>query len=809
MSKGLEGLKVLELGGGIPAATATKLLADLGATVVKVEPPGGDPVRRRAPFRNGTPDPECSGVFLNLNANKRSIVLDYATPAGRDRLDPLAREADILIHGFQHRELAALGIDQERFSAVNPGLVVVAITPFGLSGPYRDYAAADLQLIHAGGWGYLCPQPGSDPALPPIKPFGQHALVQAGLHAACVALAAQHAATRDGVGERIDLSVQEVVALLLGKSLLDYTYAGRVFTRLGKRANCPSGFFPCKDTDIFIHVSEEAQWKRLVTLLGKPELAEREGFHPREVRGENAALVEAELKPLLAKWSAEELFVKAQENRICACQTFRYEGLTTHEHLRARGFVVPHEHPRAGKLVLPGAPYRLDHGWWNIRRPAPLLGEANAEQARAFGAADAARAAWRAPRAAPAGGQPGRPLAGVRVLDFTWVWAGPYATLLLASLGAEVLKVESKHRPDRTRRAINFPQELGPGLDHCGTFNNLCQAKQSVSLNLSHPEGVAQARALARSCDVVISNFGTGVMEKLGMGREALHAANPHLVICAISGFGQTGPYRHFTGYGQAIVAQGGVSAQTGYEGGKPTEVATAYGDPNAGVYAAFAIIAALAARERFGGGQFIDVSLWETMVATGFEGWMNHTLGNLPYQPMGDHDPYWAPHNLYRCAGQDAWVALACTEEGHWQALSRAIGRPELADDPRFRSAALRKRHERELDALLGAWCAPRDPWSVTRALQAAGVPSFPSLDMQQLAEDPHLKARDYLMWHHHPKVGVRATNGMPWRFVNRPWVVPGRAPLLGEHTEAVLETVAGLTPAEIARLREEHALE
>jgi len=804
MGKGLEGLNVLELGGGITAAVATKLMADLGATVVKVEPPGGDPARAEGPFRGGVPDPEAGGLFLGLNANKRSLVLDLAAPQERERLHRLIARADVLVHNVAPAAQAALGIDPKRFAALNPRLVQLSITPYGMTGPYRDYAEADLTLIHGGGWGYVCPSPGMTPDLPPLKPFGRHALIQAGLHGGFVALAAAFDAMHSGRGEVIDLSVHEVVASLLGRHLMEHTYTGRIPTRLTPRTNCPSGFFPCKDTAVFIHVSEEAQWKRFVTMLGRPELAEMEGFHPREVRGANSAQVEAALLPLLAEWTAEELFLAAQENRVCVCQVFGFDGLAAHEHLRARGFVAEQHHPRAGRIVMPGAPYALQGDWWALRSPAPALGELNGQGDDVFGEPPALRRGARRPN-----GRDRRPLAGIRVLDFTWVWAGPYTTFCLSNLGAEVFKVESAHRPDRTRRANNYPPELGSGLNRMGTFNALGQGKKSVSLNLATDEGKALARRMALACDVVISNFGTGVMERLGMGAADLHAEKPDLVIAAISGFGHTGPYRRYTGYGQAICAQGGLSAQTGYPGGEAQEVATAYGDPNAAIYVAFAIAAALVARDRYGGGQFIDASLWETMAATSFEGWLNHALGNPPYKPMGNRDPRCAPHNLYRCRGDDAWLALAVTREAQWPALCAAMGQPALAADPRFADHAARKAHEDELDALIGAWAAGQDPWEATARLQAAGVAAFPSVNLKELVEDPHLAARDFFTRIPHPEVGVRLCPGTPWRFRHRPWAVPDRAPLLGEHTDAVLGGVLGLDAAELATLRAAGALE
>ncbi len=226
MSNGLEGLQVIEVSHGFVAAMSAKLLADLGATVVKIEPPGGDAARQRGPFRAGVADPEGSGSYLFLNSNKRSLVLDLTDAAGHVELEELARQADLLVHDFQATEMLHRGINYERFKRLNQRLVLLSITPFGLTGPYRDYAASDLTLYHGSGLGWLCPGKGTPRTLPPIKPFGQHAYAQGALHAAVAGLAACYGAANSGVGDHVDVSMQEVGTFFLGRTFASYTYAG-------------------------------------------------------------------------------------------------------------------------------------------------------------------------------------------------------------------------------------------------------------------------------------------------------------------------------------------------------------------------------------------------------------------------------------------------------------------------------------------------------------------------------------------------------------------------------------------------------
>lgn len=804
MSHGLEALNVIEVGEGFVAAMSAKLLADLGATVVKVEPPGGDAARRRGPFRAGQPSPEASGTYLYLNSNKRSLVLDLTDPDAPAELEELVRQADLLVHDFQAVDMARHGIDYERFKRLNPRLVLLSITPFGLTGPYRDYAASDLTLYHGGGLGWLCPGKGTPRDLPPITPFGQHAYAQGALHAAVAGLAACYGAAASGVGEHVDVSIQEVVTFFLGRTFASHTYAGVTESRQSPSPYEPQSLYRCKDGYLYIICAEQAQWERLVEVMGNPAWAHEGRFATRDKRGEQTEA----LKTLISQWTeqhtVDELFHACQQARVGAAPMLTQEQLATDAHLKVRQFFQPIAHPVAGTLQMPGAPYKLKEAWWRLRRPAPLLGEANRDRTRLF--------AQRTPTTDldRPGASVSPPLAGVRVLDLSWVWAGPYCTMMLAFLGAEVIKVESSARLDITRRTKPFPPEMEPGPNRSGYFGYLNQAKKSIGINLSEPKGKDLVRQLAARCDVMISNYGTGVLERLGLGPEAMHQVNPDLIVAMISAFGQTGPLRQYMGYGPLIAPLAGVAAQTGFDDGVPQDVGMPYGDPNGGTYTAIALTAALLARQHHGkGGQVIDLSMWEAMVCTSYEGWMNHVLGNPGFAPMANHDPVWAPHNVYRCQGDDAWVALAATEERHWQGLCQAIGRPDLADDVRFQDAAARKTHEAELDGLLAAWCEGRDRWEITCTLQAHGVPAFPSMSMSDLITDAHLLERDCLTHWTHPEVGPRTLMGAPWRLSRRPNGIGRHAPLLGQHTDEVLETLLHLDAEGRDQLRTEGVIE
>ena len=526
MNSGLCHLHVIELGGGIAAPMVGKLLADLGATVVKVEPPGGEPARQRGPFRGQQVDAEASGTFLYLNSNKRSVVLDLSQPAGRHSLDDLVRKADLLLHNFTPPQMAANGLDYEHYRRLNARLVMLSITPFGVSGPYRDYAACDLTLYHGSGLGWLCPGKGTPLTLPPIKPFGEHAYTQAALHGAVAAMAACYGAADSGVGEHLDLSVQEVGVFLLGRTFATYTYGGVAQSRHSPTPYEPQSLYRCKDGYLYLICAEQNQWERLVEVMGNPPWAHEARFATRDQRGSNGEALKAFLSAWTGQHTVAELFHACQQARVGAAPVLTPAQLEHDAHLQARAYFVSQSQARAGAIQVPGPPYRLQQPWWALRTPAPLLGEANGALPDLFDDRQPATAVTSSV-SSDAGQTPPLPLAGVRVLDLSWVWAGPHCTMMLAFLGAEVIKVESSARLDITRRTQPFPPQMPPGVNRSGYFGCLNQAKKSLGINLSLPQGQELVKRLATHCDVMISNFGTGVLEKLGLGAEVMHSVNP------------------------------------------------------------------------------------------------------------------------------------------------------------------------------------------------------------------------------------------------------------------------------------------
>jgi benzylsuccinate CoA-transferase BbsF subunit len=411
------------------------------------------------------------------------------------------------------------------------------------------------------------------------------------------------------------------------------------------------------------------------------------------------------------------------------------------------------------------------------------------------------------------------PLDGIRIADFTWVWAGPYCTLQLAHLGADVVKIETRTRPCVTRQLPPWPEGKGGSLNRSGYFNQYNQGKRSLTLNFKAPAAHEIARKLIAKSDVVVNNFAHGVMDKMGFGYEALKQIKPDIIMISLSGYGDTGPYRDYIAYGPAQVPLSGFSALTGYKDWPPMHTGFSYADPNAGVHGAFAILAALIHRKKTGEGQYIDMSQWECAMALLPEGILDYTYNGAEPVRMGNRDPQMAPHGVFRCLDRpekilghtiDQFVAITCEDDLDWNRLARAIGRPELANDPKFTNLQSRKANEDELEAIIEQWTKTRRASDVAEALQHAGIAAAVVADNRYLSEeDVHMAARDYWVYRDHPEVGKKQHAGVPWKMSRTETVVRAPAPLLGQHTDEILTRLLGYTSEEVTRLRNQGALE
>lgn len=802
----LSGVCVVEAGQGVAAAFGAKLMALLGADVIKVEPPQGDITRRWGPFPGDVQDPENSGLFRYLNADKRGVTLDLHVAPERDTLHQLLAGADILIHEIPPAARAACGLDSDLLCRKHPRLIVTSISAYGGFGPRANYHAYEINALHSSGIAILNPRLSERPDLPPLKPYGHHAEFQGGVHAAAATLAALRHRMKSGAGQAVDVSEQECLAAALELSLVWYTYEGKRTSRMGWVNSAPTGIFDCADGLAEIMCVEDAHWHRLAEFLGKPEWLEEEIFIQRPSRIKNSDAANALVAQAVAGRPMLGTVRGLQHVRVPAAPVSTMADLYHDEHLKSREFFVPlpaHDSAEAPALA-PSVPFKSTAMGWSMRRPAPRLGEHNQDVMQEIAARSAAPTTPQSAIAPLAGAEsaPG-PLSGVRVLDFSWVWAGPFCTLQLAHQGAEVIRVETSKRPC-INRVIPPYAEGKAGVNRAGSFNQWNQGKRSLQLDLSKPQAAEIARELARHCDVAVENFAPGVIDRFGVGYQALRAARPDLIMLSMSGYGQTGPYAKFVSYGLMIASHCGLHTVTSYDGDRPRELGVSYADPTTGIFGAYAIIAALIHRDRTGQGQHIDLSMLEAMEMIMPEPLLEYAISGREPRPIGNHDPWMSPHNCYKARGDaEHWVTIAVGNEREWQALCEAMGKPSMAQDPRFHDAPARKQNEAELDRIINAWTSERDRWEITEILQRAGVAAIPTFTNEDVAKDRHMRERGFLIELPHPEIGPYTHAGVPWTMSRTPSKVRTPAPRLGADTDYVLREILGYSPDKIAELR------
>jgi crotonobetainyl-CoA:carnitine CoA-transferase CaiB-like acyl-CoA transferase len=399
------------------------------------------------------------------------------------------------------------------------------------------------------------------------------------------------------------------------------------------------------------------------------------------------------------------------------------------------------------------------------------------------------------------------PLEGMRVADFCAIWHGAHITQWLAVMGAEVIKVESNAYPDSTRLTVMPDREVT--LETSVEFAGLNYGKKSVRLSMNKPKAQELARKLVRISDVVTDNFGGPIMERWGLGYAELKKLRPDIIALSGCGFGRTGPYKERAAYASMAEALGGLSFLNGYLDGEPNSM-PAYGwaDLQSAQYGVFAILAALYHRAMTGEGQYIDLSMTEANASTLIEPIMDYTMNGKVQGRMGNRDKVMAPHGCYRCRGEGRWVAIAVSTEEEWTAFCHAIGNPEWTGDDRFSDELSRWENQEELDRLIEQWTIRLDHYEVMEKLQGAGVMAGVSMDMEGLADDPHLKERGFFVDMEHPEMGKLHFTGLPWKLSDTPKGNYWYPPLLGEHNEYVFGELLGMSKKEIEQLKQEEVI-
>ena len=820
----LEGLTVIELGDRVAAPYCGRLFAESGARVIKIESPAGDVSRSWGPFKGDRPDPERSGLFHFLNAEKQSVVLDLERAADREHFRALTFSADILIESWQPGTLTRLSLDHGALARENPNLVMLSLTPFGQSGPYRNWKGYDHNAYHLSGSGHrYCGRPGQ----PPLEQGTFLADFYAAIAGAAFALAAVYGRDVAGGGQHLDLSTAELLAATMvgGWNVPGYRRHGYVNKRTGiGLSGAPASILPCADGHAWVFALEPGQWKGLAKVMGNPEWMELEIFDDLWKRGAERDVV----YPLIEEWtrtqSKWEVMELCQAAGSPSTAVMTVAEFAQHPHIVGRGFIRS-TGGEDGEEPMPdlGAPFRPSKGRIGLARRAPRLGEHTHE------VLDEARRAREARDARPAPGrlevrEPARreavaaadaaspgdsrlPLEGVRVANFGWVWAGPMVGQVLGFLGADVIKVESHARIDIIRQVPPF-EEPKSHPERSLTQHNMWSGNGSVSLDLAKPEGRELAHALVARCDIALENFGPGVAERCELRYADLCKVRPDLVMLSMPAAGHSGPLKNVRTYGNALASLTGLDSLTGYGPGDVIPFEQPMADAHNGVLGAFALLAALYQRRATGEGQLIELSQQEGLSHLIAPAFMDYMLNGRVGGPLGNRHPLGqaAPHGVFPCAGEDQWIAIVVESEDEWRALAAAVDQDWI----RVNAFATRAGRLSALDALhvrLADWTRPQDMRALCERLQTRGVAATPVLDIPGLSNDPHFAARGTFVEVENPQ-GFRETVYAPYVKLSRSRAVARPGPMIGQDNERVLKGLLGLSDSRYADLVEKQVV-
>lgn len=797
----LRGFTVVELAEGVSGEYCGKLLADFGARVIKVERPGcGSPTRAMAPLGGAPGGTERSGLFAYLNTNKKSVAHDVASAQGLARVRELIAAADAVIDDHDEDWLKAAGIAPGQAERDYPQVVFCSITPYGHGAPRDDWRARSLNVFHSSGWGYHTPS-APDPAKPPLKGPGRFLVdYESALDAALCVVASLYWRGRSGKGQLIDVSARDVLLsradILLGRMIageVEPTHARTNYDQGG-----PQAFFPCCDGTVYLYMTSHAHWTGLCRLMGNPEWTRRFDKDWLEFGATESAV--AECRQRFAEWVStrkrDEVSAEAQRLGVPLVSVNDASDLVRSQQFVFRQFFRKLEHPILGEALYPTVPYRLSASPAALTTPAPLLGEHSAEFAEPVRRPHLA-SARRNPERDAVSARPSRggPLQGVRVLELTKVWAGPYAGKLLAFLGAEVIKVESRHNLDEMRAYGGVDPDQAP------YFLSLNPEVLSVQVNLKSERGIELLRDMVAASDIVLNNLRPGAMERLGLDFEGLRAIKRDIISVSIKMYGNDGPLGYQTGYAPCFVALGGLNSLVGYEGEPPLGINMRYGDSTVGTHAAFAAIAALLHRERTGEGQFVDVSAVECMSSMVGDSLFEYSLTGRVPGPDGNAHADMAPHGCYPCR-DDEWVAIAVASTAEWRQLCSLLGITDLLEDSRFGALAARQEHRRYLDGRIAEATRGHGAGELAERLKAAGVSASKSANSLDLVSDELLWSRGIYRSVSDWKQGARSIVGVPWRMSGASASISNGAPRLGEHNAYVYCDLLGLSAKELEQL-------
>ena len=799
--------RVIDLTSG-GASLCGQMLADLGADVVLIEPPGGNSSRRERPFRNNVPDPNQSLAFWSVNRGKRGAVIDLETLSGREAFVALAAGADFLIESCPPGYLDSLGIGYGRLSGLNPALVMVSITPFGQTGPRANWAANDLTVWASSGANAMA----GDDDRAPISVAVPQAFLHAGAEAAVGALMAHTARQRDGRGQHVDISAQAASVMATQATILSHGWNSGPTLRMSggvKFGGLPLKFVnPAKDGHVsvtFLFGSALGPFtRRLMDVMFE------EGFVDEATRDKDwmnyGVLLVSGAEPMselmrcidcisafTASHTKAELFEMGMTKGLLIVPVSRIDEVVNSPQLAARQYFQQIQHPElGGSVTYPGPFAKFSGAPITYSRRPPLLGEHTAEVL-----ASAPPSRRPAPPATPTRELP---LAGLKVADFMWVIAGPWGIRYLADFGATVVKVESPGRVD-TLRTLGPFKDAVPGAERSGGFATANANKLGLTLNLASPEGRAVALKLCAWADVVTESFAPGAIGRMGLSYEEVKKVNPSVIMISSCLNGQTGPQSTLAGFGTMGAQLAGFGEIAGWPDRPPAGPAGAYTDYIAPKFGATAILAALEHRRRTGEGQYIDLSQSESSAHFLGPAILDYTVNGHVMGRNGNRSADFAPQGVYPVVGEDAWVAIAAPNEATWFSLAAAAGLG-WGEDARFSHPEARMANAAELDAAIGAWTSGFTGDQLETMLQAVGVPVHSVSGSAEAMADPQLIHRGQWVMVEHPELGPVPIEGEHILLSATPARVTTPGPTFGQHNDYVLRELLGLSEDEVVEL-------
>jgi len=786
--KGYRALDLTDLSGQL----AGRLLADLGMEVIKIEAPGGDPVRHLAPFVIGPNGAKLSTTFAHLNAGKASKLLDLEQNSARNELLELAASADVVLESAQPGELDRKGLGYKDLSARNPGIVLASITGFGQTGPKKNFLCNDLVGLAESGFFYIS----GDPALPPCKPPETQAYYFASLFATAGVLAALYRRERTGQGDHVDVSMQETLGTHEHIVRL-WANERQILRRAGSQHGsvAPAKIFPCKDGFVYLYVTRQ-HWKLFLNVWkDHPPEFDAPDWLNNVYRRAHADQLNPAVAKYLSLFTMNEITELLQAKGIPCVPVNTPLSFANDEQVRSRGFMSAVDHVGFGSTQQPAMPFVIDGARPRVDGVPPLDSWKESRKGRAAAA----------PADLPAMSGAG-PLDGMRIVSFDHVLAGPYGTTILAELGADVIKVES------SKGGMDPFRFFGSGEDPnlSPRFLEFNRNKRSFTVNLKHPKGQGVLHDLVAKADAVLDNYSVDVVERIGLAYPQLCKVKPDIVNLRMPGLGTTGPKRHFSTVGVNITSFTGLTYLWNHPGNTdpPVGSQTVYPDYVSGVLCAIIIIAGVLHRDRWKRGAFIDLAQSEaTAFMIGASLMEAASSGNNP-EPTGNLSLTVAPHGCYPCKGEDRWCVLAAETEAQWAALARAIGNG-IGEDARFATNADRLKHREALDRIIAEWTRHRDGFTIRDELQRAGVPAGVAQTGEDLVNDPQLIERGFIVSVENPRLGRVVLPNFPLHFANNKLTRRWEFPVLGRDTETVLREVVGYDEATIAALRQDGVLE